>query len=163
MDKTWSQVDLVREAFHYQSRFDGSTMVFKIDFPVTQNPLFPSLVKDLALLSRTGFRVVIVPGAKEWIDEVLREYQIFSRYNGALRITGKEAIPFVQMAAFHSATRFMTGLSGSRVEAVIGNFVRARGLGVLNGIDMEHTGTVEKFYLESISRILELGMVPILP
>ena len=64
MDKSWSQVELIREAFHYQSRFEGSTMVFKIDFPVTDHPLFPSLVKDLALLSQTGFRVVIVPGAK---------------------------------------------------------------------------------------------------
>jgi len=156
-------VDLIREAFHYQSRFDGSTMVFKIDFPVTLDPLFPSLIKDLALLSRTGFRVVIVPGAKEWIDEVLGKYSIVSRCKGTLRITTGEAMPFVQMAAFHSATRFMTGFSGSRIDAVIGNFVRARGLGVVDGVDMEHTGTVDKLYVESLRRVLELGMIPILP
>ena len=163
MEKTWSQVELIREAFHYQSRFDGSTMVFKIDFPVTEHPLFPSLVKDLALLSRTGFRVVIVPGAKELIDETLEENEVVSAYNGSVRITSGVAMPFVQMAAFHSATRFMTGFSGNRVDAVIGNFVRARGLGVINGIDMEHTGTVDKFYLDSLHRVLELGIVPILP
>jgi len=163
MDKPWSQVELIREAFHYQSRFDGSTMVFKIDFPVTEHPLFPSLVKDLALLSQTGFRVVIVPGAKEWIDAILEENKIVSHNNGTLRITAGKAMPFVEMAAFHSATRFMTGFSGSRVDAIIGNFVRARGLGIINGIDMEHTGTVDKFYLDSLRRVLELGMVPILP
>jgi amino-acid N-acetyltransferase len=163
MNKSWSQVDLVREAFHYQSRFAGSTMVFKIDFPVTGEPLFPSLVKDLALLARTGFRVVIVPGAKEWIDAVLKEYGIVSAYRGGARITTGEAMPFVEMAAFHTATRFVTGLSGSRVESVIGNFVRARGLGVADGTDMEHTGTVDKFYTDSLMRILGLGMVPILP
>ena len=163
MQKNLSQVELIREAFHYQSRFDGSTMVFKIDFPVTEHPLFSSLVNDLALLSRTGFRVVIVPGAKEWIDSVLGEYHIASPYLGSSRITSKEAIPFVQMAAFHSATRFMTGFSGSRVEAVIGNFVRARGLGVVSGTDMEFTGTVDKFYVDSLRRVLDLGMVPILP
>jgi amino-acid N-acetyltransferase len=57
----------------------------------------------------------------------------------------------------------MTFLSGSRVDALVGNFVRARGLGVLDGVDMEHTGTVDKIYAESISRVLNLGMVPILP
>jgi amino-acid N-acetyltransferase len=57
----------------------------------------------------------------------------------------------------------MTGFSGSRVDAVIGNFVRARGLGVLDGVDMEHTGTVDKLYVDSLSRVLELGMIPILP
>jgi len=158
-----SQVELIREAFHYQSRFDGSTMVFKIDFPVTEHPLFPAMIKDLALLSRTGFRVVIVPGAKEWIDAVLAEYGIAVTYKGKTRITSGAAIPFVQMAAFHTATRYLTGLSGSRVEAVIGNFVRARGLGVVDGVDMEHSGAVDKIYTESLSRVLGLGMIPILP
>ncbi|MDR2134668.1 MAG: amino-acid N-acetyltransferase [Treponema sp.] len=166
---SFSGVDLIREAFHYRSRFEGSTMVFKIDFPLTEDPGFPYLMKDLALLARTGFRVVIVPGAKEWIDSVLGEYGIVSSYTAAAeetfpaRITTKAAIPFVEMAAYHVATRFMTFLSGSRVDAVIGNFVRARGLGVINGVDMEHTGTVDRIYTESIGRVLDLGMVPILP
>jgi amino-acid N-acetyltransferase len=67
------------------------------------------------------------------------------------------------MAAFHTATRFMTGFSGSRTEAVIGNFVRARGLGVLDGTDMQHTGAVDRFYIDSLRRVLDLGMIPILP
>ena len=170
-DAEQSQVELIREAFHYQSRFTGSTMVFKIDFPVTEDLEFPLLMRDLALLARTGFRVVIVPGAKEWIDSVLGEYGIVSRYAGENRITPAAAMPFVEMAAFHVATRFMTGFaagnsvsaSADRVEAVIGNFVRARGLGVVNGADMEHSGRVDKSFTDSIERILNLGMVPILP
>jgi amino-acid N-acetyltransferase len=161
--KSISQMDLIREAFHYQSRFDGSTMVFKIDFPVTEDPLFPYLMKDLALLAKTGFRVVIVPGAKERIDSVLGEYGIMSRYIGSTRITSAEAIPFAVMAAFHTAARFMTSLSADSVDAVVGNLVRARGLGVVEGIDMEYTGKVDKILTDSIRRILNLGMVPILP
>jgi len=138
-------------------------MVFKIDFPVTEHPLFPSMVKDLALLSQTGFRVVIVPGAKEQIDSILKEKNISLLYNGHTRITSAEAMPYVQMATFLGATRFMTGFSGSRADAVIGNFVRARGLGVIDGVDMQHTGTVDKFYVDSIRRILDLGIIPILP
>jgi amino-acid N-acetyltransferase len=167
----WSQVDLIREAFHYQSRFEGSTMVFKIDYPVIEDPGFPYLMKDLALLAQTGFRVVIVPGAKEWIDAVLREYGIVSRYSGSTRITTEAALPFVEMAAFHVATRVMTGLAagssggptGDRVDAVIGNFVRARGLGVEGGLDMEHTGAVDRILTGAIGRVLNLGVVPILP
>jgi len=166
-----SQVDLIREVFHYQSRFEGSTMVFKIDFPVTEDPGFPGLVKDLALLSKTGFKVIIVPGVKESIDAVLRQHDINSSYadlsdsplDFPARVTTQQAIPFVEMAAFNVAGRIMTFLSGSRVEALIGNFVRARGLGVINGIDTEHTGTVDKIYADSLTRVLNLGMVPILP
>jgi amino-acid N-acetyltransferase len=167
-----SQVDLIREVFHYQSRFEGSTMVFKIDYPVTEDPGFPGLVKDLALLAKTGFKVVIVPGAKENIDAVFKQHNIdpsrflpgdASTHGFPVRVTTSQAIPFVEMAAFNVAGRFMTFLSGSRVDALIGNFVRARGLGIVNGIDTEHTGAVDKIYTDSLSRVLNLGMVPILP
>ena len=144
-------------------------MVFKIDYPITQDPGFPGLVKDLALLAQTGFKVIIVPGAKENIDAVLKQYNIacdyvpIEGYDSPVRITTGQTIPFVEMAAFNSASKFMTLLSGSRVEAVIGNFVRARGLGIQNGIDTEHTGTVDKIYADSLKKTLDLGMVPILP
>jgi amino-acid N-acetyltransferase len=57
----------------------------------------------------------------------------------------------------------MTALSASRVDAVTGNFVRARGRGVVDGVDMEHTGTADKIFVRALGRILDLGMVPILP
>jgi len=166
-DISGSQVDLIREVFHYQNRFEGSTMVFKIDYPVTEDPCFPGLVKDLALLAKTGFKVIIVPGVRENIDAVFKQHDIDSSYastqDSPVRVTTSEGISYVEMAAFHIASRFMTSLSGSRVDAVIGNFVRARGLGVINGIDAEYTGVVDKIYTDSLKRVLELGMVPILP
>jgi len=168
MDNNYiSQVELIREVFHYQTRFEGSTLVFKIDYPVTEDPGFPGLVKDLALLAKTGFKVIIVPGAKENIDAVLRQYNIESKYtsidNFPVRITTKQTIPFVEMAAFDVASKFMTFLTASKVEAIIGNFVRARGLGVQNGVDTEHAGQVDKIFKDSLERVLNLGMVPILP
>jgi amino-acid N-acetyltransferase len=166
-DISGSQVDLIREVFHYQNRFEGSTMVFKIDYPVTEDRGFPGLVKDLALLSKTGFKVIIVPGVRENIDAVFKQHDINSSYastqDSPVRVTTSEGISYVEMAAFHVASRIMTFLSGSRVDAVIGNFVRARGLGVINGIDAEYTGVVDKIYTDSLKRVLELGMVPILP
>jgi acetylglutamate kinase/N-acetylglutamate synthase-like GNAT family acetyltransferase len=124
-------------------------------------------VKDLALLAKTGFKVIIVPGAKEKIDEVLKGHGIVSSSilidGSPVRITTSQALPFVEMAAFDVASRFMTFLSGSRVEAVIGNFVRARGMGVKKGVDTEHTGAVDKVYADSLGRVLNLGMIPILP
>jgi len=142
-------------------------MVFKIDFPVTEDPGFPGLVKDLALLAKTGFKVIIIPGAKEHIDTVLKQHNIDTTNTTVddtpVRITSAQAVSYVEMAAFNVASRFMTFLSGSRVDAVIGNFVRARGLGVINGIDTGHTGTVDKIYSDSLTRVLNLDMVPILP
>jgi amino-acid N-acetyltransferase len=162
-DKETAEMRLIREVFHYQSRFLGATMVFKVDFPITENRAFPFLMKDVALLVRSGIRVVIVPGSKEWIDAVLEKYGIKTGAHENERITTEEAIPFVEMAAFHAATRFITELSAGRIDACLGNFVRARGRGVLFGADMQHTGFVEKLLVKPLLKILDSGMVPVLP
>jgi amino-acid N-acetyltransferase len=163
MLQSYSNVDFIREAFHYQSRYHNALLVFKIDFPLTEHPAFSYIMKDIALLARTGFRVVIVPGAKEHIDAVLTEYGLTSRYSGTTRVTTVQSIPFVEMAAFYVATRFMASLQSHKVDAVIGNFVRARGLGVVSGLDFEHTGTVDKILNVSIKRLLNQDMIVILP
>jgi amino-acid N-acetyltransferase len=158
-----SSMNLVREAFLYQNRFNAQTIVFKIEFPVTEGAGFPYLMKDIGLLAKSGIRVVIVPGAAEYIDVVLANHNKSSSFVRGERRTLHDEIPYVEMAAFHAATRFITGLSAAHVDAVIGNFVRARGRGVVDGIDMENTGGVHKIFTRAITRILDFGMVPILP
>ncbi|NNM53670.1 MAG: amino-acid N-acetyltransferase, partial [Spirochaetales bacterium] len=157
------QVELIREVFHYQSRFDGKTIVLKIDYPILGEPHFPLLMKDLALLRSTGIEIVLVPGSKEWIDAVLAEYDITSEFIDGVRLSTAESIPFIRMAAFDVATRLMTQLSGFGANAVVGNFVRARGRGVVGGIDFEHSGLVDKILVEPLQHLLNQGMIPIFP
>ena len=44
---------------------------------------------------------------------------------------------------------------------MIGNFIRARGVGVKDGRDFEHIGTVEKILVEPLQKVLDQGMIPI--
>ena len=156
-------MELIREAFLYQSRFAGETVVFKIEFPVTESSGFSYLMKDIALLAKTGIKVVIVPGSTEYVSRVLRDHAIESSFVRGERVTTENAMQYVEMAAFHAATRFVTAFSASRLDALIGNFVRARGRGVVDGLDFEKTGTVDKIFSEGIVRAQDAGMIPILP
>ena len=157
------QVDLIREVFYYQSRFDGKTIVLKIDYPILNAPHFPQLLKDLAMLRATGIEIILVPGAREWIDAVLKEYDTESEYVGGVRIATQDSIPFIRMAAFDVANRLMTLLTAFQANAVIGNFTRARGIGVVDGIDFQNSGRVEKILKEPLQQILDQGMIPIFP
>jgi amino-acid N-acetyltransferase len=157
------QVDLIREVFYYQSRFDGKTIVLKIDYPILNAPHFPQLLKDLAMLRATGIEIILVPGAREWIDEVLKEYDTESTYVDGVRIATQDSIPFIRMAAFDVANRLMTLLTAFQANAVIGNFTRARGIGVVNGVDFQNSGRVEKILKEPLQQILDKGMIPIFP
>ena len=157
------QVDLIREVFYYQNRFAGKTIVLKIDYPILNASHFPQLLKDLAMLRATGIEIILIPGAREWIDAVLKEYDIESEYVDGVRIATQDSIPFIRMAAFDVANRLMTLLTAFQANAVIGNFIRARGIGVVNGVDFQNSGRVEKILKEPLQQILDQGMIPIFP
>jgi amino-acid N-acetyltransferase len=157
------QVDLIREVFYYQNRFDGKTIVLKIDYPILNAPHFPQLLKDMAMLRATGIEIILIPGSREWIDAVLKEYDIESEYVNDVRIATQDSIPFIRMAAFDVANRVMTLLTAFQANAVIGNFTRARGIGVVDGVDFQNSGRVEKILKEPLQQILNQGMIPIFP
>jgi amino-acid N-acetyltransferase len=127
------------------------------------HPFLPMLVKDLVLLHRQGIRIILVPGAKERIDDVLRRYNIPWESVEGVRISTPEAIPFIKMAAFDVSNRLMTLLAENNASAIIGNWVRARSLGVLKGVDYQDTGTVEKISAELVVKALSDGLIPIFP
>ena len=163
MDHSKEQIDLIREVFNYSHRFRGSVFVIKIDYQIIDHPLFPALVKDLALLHQTGIRMIIIPGAKARIEEVLTRYGIKTKTVDGVRISTEESIPFIKMAAFDISNRIMTMLAGHKVNAVIGNWVRARSMGVIKGLDYQQTGVVEKINVPLVEKILEEDFIPVFP
>ncbi len=161
--KIKEQVELIRQVFEYTQRFQGKTFVIKIECSVIMHPYFPILVKDLVLLHRQGIRILLVPGSKERIDEILTRYGVSWETVEGVRISTTEAIPFIKMAAFDVSNRLMTQLTENNAQAVIGNWVRARSMGVRGGVDFQNTGVVEKVSVEVIENVLRQGLVPIFP
>jgi amino-acid N-acetyltransferase len=157
------ETDLIREVFVYAHRFMGSVFVFRIGARLMDNPAFTGLVGDLALLHENGIKIILVPSGGARIDELLAIYGIATERAEGLRISTPEAMPLIQMAAFDTATRLMNQLARNKVEAVVGNWVRARSYGVRNGIDFQATGMVDKVNVDLIARSLEDDFVPILP
>jgi amino-acid N-acetyltransferase len=157
------QVDTIRTAFSYINRFKGHTFVIKIGSALYQHALFPLLIKDMVLLHKIGIRIVLIPGARERINEVLATYNITCETVDNIRITPEKAMPFVKMAAFDVSNKLMTLLAENNTDAIIGNWVRARSIGVLDGVDFQSSGTVEKLKTEIVETMLGQGLIPIFP
>ena len=157
------QVELIRQVFEYTHVFKGKTFVIKIDWPVIDHPFFPILVRDLVLLHRQGIQIILVPGAKQRIDEVLLRYGIEWKTVDGTRISTPESIPFIKMAAFDVSNRLMTQLAENNAHGVIGNWVKARSIGVRDGIDYQSTGIVDRVNIEIIGNIVGQGLIPIFP
>jgi amino-acid N-acetyltransferase len=157
------QTERIRDVIRYIKKFKGSTVVIRLDDDVVDSALFAGHMHDVSLLYETGIRVVIVPGAANHISKVLDAYNVPWEFKNGVRVTDDEGIGFIKMAAFDVSNRIMTRLSAERLTAVIGNWVRARGRGVVGGVDYGSAGLVDKVQLESLQAALDDGFIPIIP
>ncbi|MBQ9630124.1 MAG: amino-acid N-acetyltransferase [Treponema sp.] len=153
----------IRDVIRYVERFRNALVVIHLDSSVIDSTLFASHIRDISLIHKAGIRTIIVPGAKNRIDQVLASSNISWKNEGGVRITNENAMPFIKMAAFDIANTVMTSLASEHISAVIGNWVRSRALGVINGIDYGCVGTVDKLQIDSIKKVLDNSFIPIFP
>ena len=157
------KAERIRDVIRYIKRFKNAAVVIHFDDNIIDSPLFLSHIRDVALIHQAGLRVIIVPGARKKIDAVLSQNGISWNYQNGIRVTQEEAMPLIKNAAFDAANVVMTSLAGENLTAVIGNWVRARGKGVLSGIDYGTAGEIDKLDDETIKTILNSGFIPIFP
>jgi amino-acid N-acetyltransferase len=72
----FAQVDLIRQVFSYTHRFRGKTFVLHVDYGAVDDDGLSALVQDVVLLHQAGIRIILVPGARQRIDEVLTRYVV---------------------------------------------------------------------------------------
>lgn len=161
--KLKEQVEIIRQAFGYINQFKGETFVIKIESSLVAHHLFPLLMRDVVLLHRMGINVILVPGAKDRINEVLKKYDIKCRTVNGVRVSPPESIPLIKMAAFDVTNKIMTMLAENGASGVIGNWVRAKSIGVREGVDFQSSGIVEKVQVDIVNKVMGEGIIPIFP
>lgn len=158
-----SRAAQIRDVIRYIERFSGALAVIYMDDDVISSPLFTRHIRDISLLHKAGLKTVIVPGARGRISCVLEDAGVKWKMSSGVRITGEEAMPLVKMAAFDAAAPVMTALSAEHLTAVIGNYVRARGIGVVGTQDYGTAGRVESVDTQAVKSVLQSGFIPVFP
>lgn len=160
---TSKKADSVRDVIRYLQKFKNATLAIYLDDKTISSSLFSSHIRDIAMLHQAGLKVVLIPGARRRIDEILKNAGIKWTYQNNFRVTSQEAMPLIKMAAFDVSNIVMTSLAANGITAVIGNWVRARGRGVLNGFDYGTAGEIDKLETDAIRTVLNDGFIPIFP
>lgn len=160
---TIQKAENVRDVIRYLQKFKNALVVIYLDDKTIASPLFSSHIRDIALLHEAGLKVVIIPGARTRIDEVLTTSKIEWSYHENIRVSTPDAMPLIKMAAFDVSNTVMTSLAANGITAVIGNWVRGRAKGIINGFDYGTAGEIEKLQEEAIRTVLDDGFIPIFP
>ena len=153
----------IRSVIRYINKFKNAVLVIYLDDEVINSPLFSSHIRDIAIIHQAGIKVVLVPGSKKRIDQVLTDFNLSWNYKNNIRITSENAMPLIKMAAFDISNIIMTSLAEHHISATIGNWVKARAIGVIDGTDFSTAGEIEKLNTNAINSILDDGFIPIFP
>ena len=165
-------VEWFRRAAPYINTHRGRTFVIEIDSESTEDPQLHGIVHDLALMRSLGIDLVVVHGARPWVERRLKACGITPRQAGGLRITDaatldatKEAVgaAHVQLEALFSMGVANSPMAGAEVRVARGNFVIARPIGIRDGVDYEHTGEVRRIDTEAIRQRLADGAIVLIP
>lgn len=155
-------VGAIRDALSYLARFRGRLFVIKIDDRVLDSPLAAVLVHDIVLLQRMGIHAVVVAGARAAIDRALERAALPSRYHRGRRVTTEPMMEHVIHAVSALSTRLMALFSECGGHAASGNWIRARSLGVIDGVDYDRSGRVERVDAALIRALIDRQVVPII-
>ncbi len=168
-DEHMQWVSWLRAAAPYVHLHHGRTFVISFAGEVVaDHTLLNHLVMDVSLIASMGVRVVLVHGSRPQIETLMELRKLQGRFHKGVRITGPQELECVKEACgetrFDIEAAFSQGLPNtpmqhSRVKVVSGNFVTARPMGVIDGVDYLHTGLVRKVDAESIRDLLSRGNI----
>lgn len=168
---TLQYVRWFRGASPYINAHRGRTFVLMLGGEAIAHANFENVVHDVALLRSLGVRLVIVFGARPQIDAALAERGITPRYHDRLRITDDETAHItrrvmgelrMQIEALLSMGLPGTPMHAARIAVTGGNFVIARPLGVVGGVDYQFTGEVRRVDADGLRAQLDAGCIPVL-
>lgn len=149
----------------------GKTFVVAIAGELIAAGKLSAFAQDLAILHAMGIKLVLVHGFRPQVEEQLRAKGHTSRFSHGMRVTDPLALDCAQEAAgqlrYEIEAAFSQGLPNtpmahSQIRVVSGNFITARPVGIVDGIDFQHTGLVRKIDASGIRKLVEIGALAML-
>ena len=160
-----------RSVAPYIHKFRNQTFVVGIAGEALAAGKLPHLAQDLAMIQSMGVKIVLVHGFRPQVAEQLKAKGHQARYAQGMRITDSVALDCAQEAAgqlrYEIEAAFSQGLpntpmADSTVRVISGNFITARPVGIVDGVDFQHSGVVRKVDTAGISKTLDMGAMVLL-
>lgn len=166
-----SRIDFFREAAPYIDKHRGKVFVIAFAGEVIECPEFSQLIQDIAILSALGTQVVLVHGARPQIDANLEKLGHKIQVVDDMRISddvtlqvAKEVIGALRVEIENQLSHALSTppVINESLGVLSGNFITAQPLGIHNGTDFQHTGTVRKINAKLIKQLTSSGSIVLL-
>jgi len=153
----------LREILRYVPQFRDKTFVIALDGAVVEEENFRNLLLDIALLRSLRVEVALVHGAGHQVQRLAEETgQKASNFDGT-GVTDFATLQLALNAANRVTHEILEGLSATDLRGGCTNAVVAHPAGILQGVDHQHTGKVDRVDVELLRALMEHDVIPVVP
>jgi amino-acid N-acetyltransferase len=152
-----------REASKYINEFSMQTFVIAFSGDIINDNQLENIVQDINLLQSLNIRIVIVYGIRPQINHEVNEKYPTSLVRN-IRVTDKQTLEKVIDINGRNKIIIESALSSKSLDlssdnkenkVASGNFITARPLGVIDGVDMQFSGQIRRIDETSIKNKLD--------
>ena len=147
----------------YIPSFRDKTFIIGIDGAVVTEENFANILLDLAVLRSLNIRVVLVHGAAAQIKELAAREQIQPSDVDGSGVTNAETLKLALTASNRLTHEILEGLAANDLRAAYPNSIIAHPLGIIQGVNHQFTGKVERVDVELLQTLLSQGIIPVIP
>jgi amino-acid N-acetyltransferase len=153
----------LREILRYVPRFRDKLFIIALDGSVVESDNYRNLLLDIALLRSLRIGVCLVHGASHQIRRLAEVTGTTpSNLNGS-GVTDEATLKLALLAASRVSHELLEGLAATDLRGAVSNALVAHPAGILQGVDYQFTGKVERVDTGLLQALLEKDIVPVIP
>ena len=144
-------------------QFRQKVFVIAFDGALMMQPSFASLLQDVAVLQSLNIEVVLVFGARAQVQALAASRGVTLDNDDGMGRTDGIGIEIAKDAIMRQCSNLAAELTALEMPVAISNALAVHPAGVIEGIDLEFTGRIERVDEESLRAMLKADIIPILP
>lgn len=171
MENLAQYIDWFRHSSSYINAHRKKVFVVLLTGETIAHDNFSNIVHDISLLHSLGVKLVLVHGARPQINQALDQAGLAAHYHNTLRITDTESLHAIKQVvggmSIDIEAQFSMGLAnspmhGADIKVSRGNYITAKPLGIIDGVDFSLTGVVRKVNASAIQQHLDNNSIVLL-
>lgn len=153
----------LREILRYVPQYRDKTFVIALDGAIVESDNFRNLLLDITLMRSLRIGVVLVHGAGQQITKLAEQSGKPASNIDGTGITDSPTLQLALTAANRVTHEILEGLSATDLRGACTNAVVAHPAGILQGVDQQWTGRVDRVDIPLLKALLEHDVTPVVP
>jgi amino-acid N-acetyltransferase len=153
----------LRGILRYIPQYRDKTFIIAVDGAAVTDDNFPNLLMDIAVLRSLSIRVVLAHGASAQIRAMSNRSGVPASNLDGSGVTDEQTLSLALTASNRLTHEIMEGLAANDLRAASTTAIVAHPAGILHGVDHLFTGKVERVDVDMLQKLLENGIIPVLP